>query len=333
MTVMQNNEEIKNTNFIFDNSVRRAVFYHDNCMDGYMAAWVAYGAYGTYLTSYAAVNYNRIGEIEKVIRNKAVGHIVLVDFSIPLELIIEACEANIRVTILDHHKTAIDELGKWINVHFDGVLDDSRSGAGIAWGYFMDNQEMPDAIKYTQDRDLWVHVYPESESFHYAAKVDVERVRRVFGFKEAMDYITTRIAGHEHDYVSKGKAIIGYLQMLMQSSLKHLTYFSVPLSPDIGLRVASLSVPYELTSFFADEIFKAIPSVDAVANANYQGNEMVIVSLRSREHDVSAIAKVYAGGGHAKACGYTISREEYIGSGYVNPFPKHIGIIDAPMKK
>ena len=57
-----------------------------------------------------------------------------------------------RVTLLDHHKSAMEELqGQLPGCYFDM----NRSAAAIAWGYFKPLERMPDLLAYVQDRDLW----------------------------------------------------------------------------------------------------------------------------------------------------------------------------------
>ena len=82
--------------------------YHKDCVDGYAAAWVTY----KYLTENETnseivllpLEYHKVplNELEKA------DTLYLVDFSIPPS-ILEELELIVNVTIIDHHKTAIEQ--------------------------------------------------------------------------------------------------------------------------------------------------------------------------------------------------------------------------------
>ena len=70
-----------------------------------------------------------------------------------------------RVTLLDHHKSAMEELqGQLPGCYFDM----NRSAAAIAWGYFKPLERMPDLLAYVQDRDLWRWELPDSRAVNAA---------------------------------------------------------------------------------------------------------------------------------------------------------------------
>lgn len=61
-----------------------------------------------------------------------------------------------RLCILDHHKTAAEDLdGIFEHPKVDGRFDMERSGAMMAWDWFHMHRDCPLLIAYVQDRDLW----------------------------------------------------------------------------------------------------------------------------------------------------------------------------------
>ena len=82
------------------------------------------------------------------------GEVYILDFSYPLETMLEThARHRGRVTLIDHHQTARDELeGAVPNCRFD--LE--HSGAYLAWEWWAGPGEtMPGLVRYIEDRDLW----------------------------------------------------------------------------------------------------------------------------------------------------------------------------------
>jgi len=68
------------------------------------------------------------------------------------------------ILILDHHKTAMEDLQG-----FEGaVFDMERSGAMITWNHFFPNLEAPRLIDHIQDRDLWQFKIPRTREVQAA---------------------------------------------------------------------------------------------------------------------------------------------------------------------
>ena len=80
------------------------VLYHKNCLDGFMSAAIAYSKLGEG-TEYIGVNHQQpLPEMEK-------GSIIyLVDFAYPREITLELQRCHQEIIILDHHKTAQEQL-------------------------------------------------------------------------------------------------------------------------------------------------------------------------------------------------------------------------------
>ena len=85
--------------------------------------------------------------------------VYILDFSISREHLDELVSRMNSVLILDHHKSALENL----NGHPNCFFDMNRSGAGIAWDYFHPNVPRPDFINYIEDQDLWRFSLPDSE--------------------------------------------------------------------------------------------------------------------------------------------------------------------------
>ena len=133
------------------------VLYHDNCPDGFTAAWAAWRAFGDQRAQYVAVNYGQSPPLHLAMRRD----VYLVDFSYPRTALDQLADVAASVTIFDHHETARADLKDWSRGRV--VFDMERSGAGITWDE-LHFWLRPKLISYVEDRDLWRWALPHSRA-------------------------------------------------------------------------------------------------------------------------------------------------------------------------
>ena len=287
------------------------VIYHDNCADGFGAAFAAWLKFG-FIAEYLPVNHNDTDtHLEYTGRD-----LYILDFSFPREVMDHMLANAAKVVWLDHHKTAfemwcggIPESGVWTSAAFAHedphhvVLDNNKSGAMLAWEYFHPGAPAPKFIKLIDDRDRWVFQYPETKAFSEALFAG-----RPWTFAQWGDFFegTDRFV-HDGNVLLKAKAaaIEGMLPNARRCELplfntadfggpRHDRAYFVGLAlntnahiSDVGHELAVKSGTFGLV-WYVDE------------------NLVVRCSLRSNgDYDVSAIAKVFGGGGHRNAAGFS----------------------------
>jgi hypothetical protein len=106
------------------------VVYHDNCTDGFCAAWIA--SHFVPGVALAAASYTPESQetVVKVVKDKRV---LFVDWCPDEEYLDQVVERAAGVVVLDHHvsrKPLQSDDRPWL------VVDDDRSGAGLCWDYF-----------------------------------------------------------------------------------------------------------------------------------------------------------------------------------------------------
>jgi hypothetical protein len=301
--------------------------YHGNCADGFGAAWAVRKALGSGVDFHAGVYQNAPPPIHP-------GQlVVLVDFSykraVMLDLLKQRPEA---VLVLDHHKTAVEDLkaddceiidmtkfqgdlgwGRFLdNVAQDGieggpriytVFDLERSGAGIAWDFFHDATRPP-LIDHIEDRDLWRF------KLHGTREIQAN----VFSHPYDFDLWDVLMAADPNDLFREGEAI----ERKHHKDIAELTKVVTRPMKIGGYTVPMANLPYTLTSdagnLLCGEV-DAPPGVGAPSTSRYpfagcywDTPEGRVFSLRSRDDglDVGEIAKQYGGGGHAHASGFRI---------------------------
>ena len=303
------------------------VIYHANCTDGFgaaFAAWLNLGNeaeylpmdYGkNFLTEYAGSTINR--------------EIYILDFSFPREQMDWLFQHAKRVVWLDHHKTAFE---MWCGGYRKGdrfqaiplggadplkhyiVLDDNFSGAYLAWEYFHPDTEVPMLIQHIDDRDRWQFKLDGSKELHAALAS-----YQPWTFEQWWSFLA------REDFRQEGEAILRAHNQNVQSALKQARACAIiPATIDSA---ASYKAPWvwENSAEFGDFCFASGLAANApaflasdlgheLANKSgtfglvwsLAGDGQVHCSLRSNgDYDVSAIAKVFGGGGHRNAAGFS----------------------------
>lgn len=296
--------------------------YHGNCADGFTAAWAVWRRFGD------AVEYvpGVYGEAPPDVAGK---NVVIVDFSYKMPVLRKMAQAAKSILVLDHHKTAEEDLAQGTRVRsFDGfcisvatdydtgypvdvytLFDMERSGAGIAWDFFHPDQPRPALVKYVEDRDLWRFKLPLSR------EVNAFIFAHAYEFSN-WNYLNALTADHMgvQDVADRGGAI----------ELKHhkdVAELCAKLRREMvigGQWVPVANLPYTLTSDAGHLMCSPYPSPNLqgemvtppFAACYWDTPEGRVFSLRSDDEqgaaDVSAIAKAYGGGGHKNAAGFTM---------------------------
>ncbi|WP_273465541.1 DHHA1 domain-containing protein [Pseudomonas sp.] len=289
--------------------------YHGNCADGFGAAWVVRKALGDQVEFVAGVYGQEPPDVEGK-------DVIIVDFSYKYEVMARMSWKAHSIIILDHHKSAAEDLGKFppfhAGVRLDGrhadgtvalgwesahsfmqmqnapaiacCFDMNRSGAMLAWDHFFPGQEPPMLLRHIEDRDLWLF------------KLDGTREIQANLFSYPYDFkVWDQLMAADVDTLrSDGAAIerkhhkdIAELVAVMKRRLV-IGGHDVPVA----------SLPYTLTS----DAGHLMAQGESFAACYWDTPDGRVFSLRSTDEglDVSEIAKQYGGGGHRNASGFRV---------------------------
>ena len=266
------------------------VLYHANCPDGFAAAWVVHQAHsGLPERNFIPVQYGQPpphGQFRKE------EDLFIVDFSYSRDEILEMRDTAV-VVVIDHHKTAEEELEGLENC----IFDMTKSGCVLAWEYFLGNEEVPKLLEYIQDRDLWKFRLPDSRAIN--AYIGAEE----FNFK-AFDHFEKWLTDKVlfGDMVRQGDAIlwsqkVEYGLAADQAILRDFAGYHVPV---VNCAIAGTSEVLHLLlgRHDPDDVPFAVSYCDRADGKRQWG-------LRSGgEFAVSWVAKVYGGGGHHNSAGF-----------------------------
>jgi len=281
---------------------KQVVLYHANCYDGFGAAWAAWARLGE-SADYLPVLYGNpppdLLECEVL---------YILDFSYEPGELADLIEKVPHITLLDHHKTAQATLaGIGHSVDLENLknpqpglfvqFDMKESGASLAYDYFFNNPthnmiHRPAMINYLKDRDLWVFALAKSQEINVAVR------SYPFDFKV---WNRDLMAPESHmRLMAEGTTILKHQQQMVSEMCKQAQRLSVGgyIAPVVNATVYFSEVGDLLCQQFPDAPFAAY-YLDRADGKRQWG-------LRSRgEFDVSEVAKLYGGGGHKNAAGFT----------------------------
>ena len=295
-------------------SDRPLVIYHGKCADGFTAAWIANRYFRTRKDSPLPADDNgwavdAIPAVYGEMPPDVTGRVVyIVDFSYPREVILAMAGLAKRITIIDHHKTAIENL--------EGVAQEAmkrhpacpvvtqfsveRSGAWLTWEYFFTNDRhnpVPDLVALVDDRDRWV--FKDKRSRPFAAGL----FARGYTIDEWDEAATAEGLAKT---IEDGEAIERKQQKDISELLDVMTVWQVI----AGEAVPTANLSYMSASDACVELLRRHPDAKFAATWFLRTDGRRVYSLRSRQGsdvDVGNIARMFGGGGHMHASGFTLT--------------------------
>lgn len=261
------------------------ILYHENCLDGFCAAWVARKKFGS-KAQYYAVSPRKLPHHADAIIN---ANVYVIDSSLSKKDIIQLQKQNCTVIVLDHHINSESDM-KQADTY---VFNVKHSGAVLAWRYFFPRVKIPWLVRFVEDGDLW--------NFKLSHTDDVRNVlvSRGFVFAEWDKIAHMLETSHgKQQIISQGKIIESYRNILIEKSVAnaYLIRFG-------GQVVYAVNETTEnIRSEVAYRLYIKRPPFSVVwARRQNQYH----VSIRSAgTFDCSKLAKKYGGGGHVVAAGF-----------------------------
>lgn len=274
---------------------------HHNDADGLCAGAIVRRRFGD-TVELIETNYGRPVPWEKV---DAAQTVIVTDFSLPKADMLKIYRAKGKNFIwIDHHISAIKEMSDHAGIA--GLRNVDEAACVLTWQYFFPDEDVPPAVRYIGDRDIWRFAYPQTKAFSeglfYAdTRTDNDALwQLLFNNDEAMIQslmqrgrillearlagITRRVHGHGFETTFNGFRTLAV---------------NLPSSGDVGHHICSLG--YDVAYVYSE--------------SQQDGVVYTHVTLYSETTDVSALAKKYGGGGHKGAAGFRFVRQDS------SPFP------------
>ena len=302
------------------------IFAHSHCTDGLVAASIMKYALQIEHLVEPEVIFVSYGKEQEAISKANIDSettVYCVDFAFNRETTLELCKLAEKVTVLDHHKTAhenLHDLKTHYNFYF--IYDVEKSGASIVRDYCKQHLSLYSHIKLNQkeilnkvvamveDRDLWLFRLPMTKEFAeyvfaYMQPNDINRMTEIL-FKYNLLQLET--------ICSSGYTIMRYKDNIIKKKLDSYvpTYFHVD---NTKLLIINETQP-DLVSQLGNELCKKYNVPVCLYNiSGSNGSTELSVSLSFRSMDnlepVDSIARLFNGGGHVCAAGGVCSLDRF----------------------
>lgn len=259
---------------------RPLTIFHRNCHDGFGAAYAIWRAHG-YRPEYRTANYGEQPPLD--VDNRDVW---IVDFSYTADQLDAIAKRARNVLVIDHHKSAKDELAAVTANNVEVIFNEEKSGARLTWERFHRGKPVPFLLQLVEDRDLWRYRFDETQA------IALLLASYPYEF-ERWDSVRKNI----ESAVFEAKGIERYHEQKISHLVAH--HFMAPLA---GYSIPVCNAP----GFFASDLGNKLASVGKFACVFWYGGKTWTYSLRTQDpdFDVSKIAESYGGGGHRAAAGF-----------------------------
>ena len=271
-------------------TLKALVLYHDNCPDGFTAAWAVWRSLGG-SAEYVGVNYGQEPPVERA-RDRDV---YLVDFSYPRAALDRLADAARSVTIFDHHKTAQADLADWPRGRV--VFDMERSGASVAWDEMNPGGATwqgirPRIVAYAEDMDLWRFALPHAREIREV----IFLAERTFA---AWDALNERLTVDLDGAVAVGVALLQAKKVRVRQVCENARFIVLA-----GHRIPIVNTAWDMSEI-GEHLCEKFPEAPC-GGYYFDRADKRQWGFRSRGgFDVSALCRQYGGGGHKTAAGFT----------------------------
>ncbi|MAI77508.1 MAG: hypothetical protein CL917_01050 [Deltaproteobacteria bacterium] len=278
--------------------MKQVCVYHAGCPDGFGAAWATRKAWqgeGQFIPR---------GHDDRLDPRIAEGALLaFVDIAPSIQELEELADSAAHLIILDHHVTnqkrilgdselmdALAERGHL--VHFDM----RKSGAMLAWDFFMPHQEAPKLLQYVEDQDLWNWKLPDSEAVNSAIG------SYAYDF-ETWDELADRDIS---SLVAEGASIVRTHRVEVKRAVRHRSPLNVA-----GRRVEGVNSRTQRSAIGHALAERQEFNEPWGCVYRIEGTEVHATLYSIGDFDVGSIASELGGGGHRNAAGFTVNLESW----------------------
>jgi hypothetical protein len=226
--------------------------------------------------------------------------VYLVDFSYKRAVVEEMLKTAKSITLIDHHKSAIEDLQPLIDdKRIASLVSIKHSGAMLAWMFWKGIYETPPVLlQHIEDRDLWRFAMPGTREIQTA----------LFSYPYDFEVWDKLMRGPVSDLMADGRALVRKHMKDVAELLKVVTRRMVI----DGQNVPVANLPYIHSSdagHMLAEGFMNEGERQPFGACYWDTPTGRTFSLRSTDsgHDVSAVAVKFGGGGHRNAAGFRVS--------------------------
>ena len=263
------------------------VLYHDNCIDGFGAAFAAWLWLGESAVYIPVRHYEPLPQLPQA------GKVYILDFCYREPVLNELESLCENFIVLDHHVGNMECLSTdYLNSHENVIFDTGRSGATLTWIYFH-GYDVPIFFKYIEDYDLWRLKMPHVDEFNIA----LSQLDRTF---EAWESVYYGDPEGVTSLITTGRAIIKYRDGLVCDIVRSMFVQTLD-----GVSFPAVYAPSHLANEVCTKLIKdtGMPMAGVCYGKDYNS-----WSIRGDgRFDCAEFARRFGGNGHTNSAGFKIT--------------------------
>jgi oligoribonuclease NrnB/cAMP/cGMP phosphodiesterase (DHH superfamily) len=222
--------------------------------------------------------------------------IYLLDLSYHHSTLKRWIDSGATIQLIDHHKSAKNDLENWLNARFDSVFYMYRSAAFLSWEYFFPDKEVPEIVRYVQDRDIWTKKLPDCDLCSLGLSEELNNK----SLDDCVDIVRDALElGTAEKWIELGQSVDLEVKEAIGTAMSRIKWRIIG-----GYNVPTVVLKFERE-------FQAYSDIGNLIAAKFPHAYFACVeigsgfALRSTDNqlDVSKIAKSLGGGGHMRASG------------------------------
>jgi hypothetical protein len=299
------------------------VIFHKNCLDGFTGFLILHNSNSIDYEN--AKIFPDVPSATKMPPGVEDKNVIIIDVAYNSNVLQDIIKYAKSVVFIDHHETIKNDVEniKKTSKYADKltvIYDDRLCGATLTWNFIHEKKKMPLFLSYIQDNDTGTWNLPDTEHFvaaieaKYDFRVDKENMRT--WEKLFADKTVTKL-------IKRGRIYYEYVKFLVKSNKNRYSVHNFPSDVIYSEHKSLFSKPgqYKVAVYCGS----GCPSATALArqimkNTNcdfvimwvyIMDKKKYVLTFRSRDADVGAIAKVFGGGGHKLAASCSITSDKH----------------------
>lgn len=271
------------------------------CADGLVSAWIASKRFPGAILKGAV--YQDI-EMYPDYANPG-DEVLIVDFSFPRSVIQGLIDRDVKVTVIDHHEGAFNDLSNFTARFYRYHYDVTKCGATLTWERFFPGVEPPGFLKYIQANDIRDDFYYDNYENVKCVTSAIWQSRQSFTTYEA-------IANMDEDdllkaIVEDGKALWEVKKSAIKELLKEVVFEDF----EEFVKVPTLRLLSKHLAYRSD-----LAEIYLMENRQHpfmllSNKKMTRFHLRSYKRSSNAVAvneicSRFGGGGHVNSAGFRL---------------------------
>jgi nanoRNase/pAp phosphatase (c-di-AMP/oligoRNAs hydrolase) len=299
------------------------VIFHKGCLDGFSGYFVAHN---TGKIDKNATVWQDVPSATRVPKGIEGKDVLIIDVAYKKEVLEEIFRLASSVVFIDHHVSIKEDVEELYEKYKDKTnikikYDERHSGATLTWKFFHKREQAPLFLKYIEDQDTGKWEYENTKPFIYALHANYH-----LSIESKSLNKWARLLNKQYvlEMIEQGKYMQMYNEHLVNINLPRHSLHSFPskdvldhldgaLDMEIGQYTVAVYNGFNCPSVtdLAKEALKRMENVDFCLFWIYNiPREMYIVSLRSRDTDITPITKAFGGGGHTYAGAFSFSKTD-----------------------